>query len=86
MKKFAQTLPMLHKTQMIFRQLFSADTSTFTYILGCEETGKGVIVDPVLEEVERDAKLLKELGLTVTHILDTHVHAGECFQICVKMF
>ncbi|KAG2378227.1 hypothetical protein C9374_008370 [Naegleria lovaniensis] len=62
---------------MIFRQLFSAETSTFTYILGCEETGNGAIIDPVLEEVERDAKLLKELGLNVTHILDTHVHADH---------
>lgn len=61
---------------MIFRQLLSKDTSTYTFILGCTETNKAAIIDPVLEEVERDCKLLKELGLSVTHILDTHVHAG----------
>ncbi|KAG2378818.1 hypothetical protein C9374_007966 [Naegleria lovaniensis] len=62
---------------MIFRQLISADTSTYTFILGCEKTGKAAIIDPVLEECERDSKLIKELGLTVTHILDTHVHADH---------
>ena len=62
---------------MIFRQLFSADTCTMTFILGCEQTGQAAIVDPVIEECERDAKLAKELGLTITHILDTHVHADH---------
>jgi sulfur dioxygenase len=62
---------------MIFRQLFDATSSTYTYLLGCLETGKAVIVDPVLEQVERDQKLVHELGLKLTHVLDTHVHADH---------
>ncbi|EFC48050.1 metallo-beta-lactamase family protein [Naegleria gruberi] len=62
---------------MIFRQLFSADTCTYTFILGCEETGQAALIDSVYEELARDAKLVKELGLTVTHLLETHVHADH---------
>ncbi|KAL9656616.1 hypothetical protein ABK040_002888 [Willaertia magna] len=62
---------------MIFRQLFSADTCTYTFILGCEETRQAVIVDPVLEELDRDAKLIKELNLNVIYLLETHVHADH---------
>ena len=47
---------------MIFRQLFDRDTCTYTYLLGDEETGDAVLIDPVLENVERDLQFLKELG------------------------
>ena len=62
---------------MIFRHLFSADTSTQTFILGCEETRKACIIDPVIEEVERDSSLVKDMGLTIEYIIDTHVHADH---------
>jgi len=62
---------------MIFRQLFDKETSTYTYILGDAAAGVAVIIDPVIEQVERDIKILGELGLTLTHALDTHVHADH---------
>lgn len=62
---------------MIFWQLFSEDTSTYTYLLGCERTHEGVVVDPVLEEEERDLRAIDEAGLRVRWILDTHVHADH---------
>lgn len=62
---------------MIFRQLFDAVSSTYTYLMACPETGRAVIIDPVLEQLERDHKLLHELGVTLTHVLDTHVHADH---------
>jgi glyoxylase-like metal-dependent hydrolase (beta-lactamase superfamily II) len=62
---------------MIFRQLFDAESSTYTYLLGDEATRHAVLIDPVLEQVERDLKLVAELDLTLTHVFDTHVHADH---------
>ena len=62
---------------MIFRQLFDPETSTYTYLLGDEKSGEACLVDPVIDQVERDVKLLSELNLTLSHTLDTHVHADH---------
>jgi len=62
---------------MIFRQLFDPASSTYTYLLGDPATGEALVVDPVLEHWQRDAALLRELGLGPTTTLETHVHADH---------
>lgn len=62
---------------MIIRQLFEPLSSTYTYLLGCEETGQAVLIDPVVNAMERDLAELKRLGLTLAYTLDTHVHADH---------
>jgi sulfur dioxygenase len=62
---------------MIFRQLFDQDTWTYTYLIADEATGQAAIIDPVLEQAERDVTLLDQLGLTLRYVLDTHVHADH---------
>ncbi len=62
---------------MTFRQLFDTTSSTYTYLLADPGTGSAIIIDPVLEQLERDAKLIHELGLKLTHIVDTHIHADH---------
>jgi glyoxylase-like metal-dependent hydrolase (beta-lactamase superfamily II)/rhodanese-related sulfurtransferase len=62
---------------MIFRQLFDSASSTYTYLLGCPDTGEAVLVDPVFEQHARDTALLRELGLKLRYVLDTHVHADH---------
>ena len=62
---------------MLFRQLFDAESSTYTYLLADEETREAVIIDPVLEQLDRDIGLLRDLGLTLRYALDTHVHADH---------
>ena len=62
---------------MIFRQLFEPRSSTYTYLLGCERSGKAVLVDPVYETVERDLALILELQLTLAYTVDTHIHADH---------
>ncbi|MDZ8053509.1 MAG: MBL fold metallo-hydrolase [Aulosira sp. ZfuVER01] len=62
---------------MLFRQLFDPETSTYTYLIADSATKFALLVDPVLEQVERDRKLLKELGLTLKFCLETHIHADH---------
>ena len=62
---------------MIFRQLFDHESSTYTYLLGDEETREAALIDPVLEQADRDLELVSQLGLTLAYVLDTHVHADH---------
>lgn len=62
---------------MLFRQLFDPESSTYTYLIADRNLKEAILVDPVLEQVERDLKLLKELGLTLCYCLETHIHADH---------
>ncbi len=62
---------------MIFRQLFEPSSSTYTYLLACERSREAVLIDPVIETVERDLAVLDELGLTLKYTLETHIHADH---------
>ncbi len=62
---------------MIFRQLFDPETSTYTYLLADETSRECVLIDPVLEQFERDRTLIQELGLDLNYTLETHVHADH---------
>ncbi|BFM40868.1 MBL fold metallo-hydrolase [Synechocystis sp. LKSZ1] len=62
---------------MLFRQLFDPGTSTYTYLIADIQTREAALVDAVLEQVERDTRLLRELGLALRYCLETHVHADH---------
>jgi glyoxylase-like metal-dependent hydrolase (beta-lactamase superfamily II) len=62
---------------LIFRQLFDAQSSTYTYLVADRASGEAVLIDPVFEQVHRDAALLQELGLRLKWTLETHVHADH---------
>jgi glyoxylase-like metal-dependent hydrolase (beta-lactamase superfamily II) len=62
---------------MIFRQLFDHETFTYTYLLADEASREAVLIDPVLEQLERDTTLVRELSLKLVYALDTHVHADH---------
>ena len=62
---------------LIFRQLFDPQSSTYSYLLGDRPGGSAVLIDPVFGQVQRDAALLGELGLTLVATLETHVHADH---------
>ena len=62
---------------MIFRQLFDSTSSTYTYLLASRHGGEALIIDPVLERVDRYIQLLRELDLRLVKAIDTHLHADH---------
>ncbi len=62
---------------MLVRQLFDAQTFTFTYIVADNFGSEAIIIDPVDSKVEQYMKLLKELNLKLKYVFDTHVHADH---------
>lgn len=62
---------------MIFRQLYDASSSTYTYLLGDESSREALLIDPVFEQFQRDLALIRELQLTLALVVDTHAHADH---------
>src|SRR6059058_3035001 len=62
---------------MIFRQLFDSVSGTYTYLLASRRGGEALIIDPVLEKVERYIQLVNELDLRLVKAADTHLHADH---------
>src|SRR5881392_1407876 len=62
---------------MIFRQLFDDTSATYTYLLASRRGGEALIIDPVLEKVDRYIQLVKELDLKLIKAVDTHLHADH---------
>ena len=61
---------------MIFRQLFDAVSSTYSYLLASRRGGEALIIDPVIDKVDRYLQLLRELDLRLVKAVDTHLHAA----------
>ncbi len=62
---------------MIFRQLFDSISCTYTYLLASRTGGEALIIDPVLDNIDRYTQLLGELDLKLAKAVDTHVHADH---------
>lgn len=61
----------------IFRQLFDRESCTYTYLIADARSRRALLVDSVLEQVERDLQVLRELDLSLHACLETHVHADH---------
>lgn len=62
---------------MIFRQLFDSVSGTYTYLLASRRGGEALIIDPVIEKVDRYLQLIRELDLKLVKAVDTHLHADH---------
>src|SRR6266481_6841514 len=62
---------------MIFRQLFEQVSGTYSYLLASRPGGEALIIDPVLEKVDRYLQLMRELDLRLVKAVDTHLHADH---------
>ncbi len=62
---------------MIFRQLFDSVSCTYSYLIASRAGGEALIIDPVLEKVDRYLTLIDELDLKLVKAVDTHLHADH---------
>jgi sulfur dioxygenase len=62
---------------MIFRQLYDSVSGTYTYLIASRRGGEALIIDPVLEKVDRYLQLVHELDLRLVKAVDTHLHADH---------
>ena len=62
---------------MIFRQLFDSVSGTYSYLIASRRGGEALIIDPVLEKVDRYLQLVKEMDLKLVKAVDTHIHADH---------
>jgi glyoxylase-like metal-dependent hydrolase (beta-lactamase superfamily II)/rhodanese-related sulfurtransferase len=62
---------------MFFKQLFDPASSTLSYVIADDASHEAVLIDPVIEQVERDVRLVREHGLELKATLETHVHADH---------
>jgi sulfur dioxygenase len=73
----AERRTILSMSDLVFEQLFDPESCTFTYLVGDRRAGVAALVDPVLEQVERDLRRVDALGLRLVHTIETHVHADH---------
>ncbi|HET8577807.1 MAG TPA: rhodanese-like domain-containing protein [Methylomirabilota bacterium] len=62
---------------MIFQQILNEEAGCLSYLIGCGQSGQAVVVDPARERVDEYLSMVRRKGLTITHIIDTHVHADH---------
>jgi glyoxylase-like metal-dependent hydrolase (beta-lactamase superfamily II)/rhodanese-related sulfurtransferase len=60
---------------MIFKQL--NDDACKTYFIADEKTKEAVLIDPVIVYTDKYIEYLKDNGLKLTHVIDTHTHADH---------
>ena len=62
---------------MLFKQLFENESSTYTYLISCQEKQEAILIDPVLETLSRDLRILESMNLKLKYAIDTHIHADH---------
>lgn len=62
---------------MIIEQMKVGDFEVFAYIVGCEETGEGVVIDPAAD-VDRILGMARSKGIReIKYLINTHCHADH---------
>jgi glyoxylase-like metal-dependent hydrolase (beta-lactamase superfamily II) len=62
---------------LIFQQLLNEESGCLSYVIGCAEAGRAVIVDPGRDRVQDYLRLARKKGLAVTDVVETHTHADH---------
>lgn len=61
---------------MFTQQFFVEGLACASYLVGCEAKGVAAVVDPD-RDVRKYREMAKDRGLTITHIIETHLHADH---------
>lgn len=59
---------------MLFRQIFDEKLAQYAYLIGCQETGEALIIDPE-RDIDQYTQLAEEEGLEIVAVTETHIHA-----------
>lgn len=59
---------------MLLRLLYDEKLAHASYLIGCQETGEAIVIDPS-RDIGRYLDLARREGLTVAHVTETHIHA-----------
>jgi glyoxylase-like metal-dependent hydrolase (beta-lactamase superfamily II)/rhodanese-related sulfurtransferase len=62
---------------MIFQQFVNEDAGCLSYLIGCNEAGSAIVVDPARDRLDEYLRVARKKGLKITHILETHTHADH---------
>lgn len=63
---------------MIIEQLQVGKFAVFAYIVGCKNTGEGIVIDAA-DEVNRILKTSRDLGIErIKYLVNTHGHSDHC--------
>src|SRR5687767_5383874 len=59
---------------MLFRRLYDEDLAQASYLIGCQQTGEALVIDPSREVVVY-MRAAEDEHLRITHVTETHIHA-----------
>jgi len=59
---------------MFFQRFYDSKLAQASYLIGCQETGEAVVVDPN-RDVEQYVSAAEQEELRITHVTETHIHA-----------
>jgi len=59
---------------MLFRQFFDPKLAQYAYLVGCQQTGEALIIDPE-RDIDRYVEAAEADGLRITAVAETHIHA-----------
>ena len=62
---------------MIFQQFLNEDSGCLSYLIGCGDAGRAVIVDPGRDRVNEYLRFARKKNLKIAHIIETHTHADH---------
>jgi len=62
---------------MIFQQILNEEAGCLSYLIGCGQAGQAAVVDPARDRVDEYLALARRKGLTITHVIETHLHADH---------
>ncbi|PEN15279.1 MBL fold metallo-hydrolase [Longibacter salinarum] len=59
---------------MLFRQIFDEKLAQYAYLIGCQQTGEAIIIDPE-RDIDQYLDLAEEEGVEIVAVTETHIHA-----------